>query len=153
MDDVDELLKKRHTILAIRAYRESFPPDRRPGLNEAVDIVLQRRDELAARGEIEAEPPDPTIDELAALATTSGPVRAIELVWDGDTFGWIEKIVAVIEKPSAEHPRYTGENVHSYRSGIGDDVGRELAARLGVPYWNPAPGTPELDAPRWWHQN
>jgi len=65
----------------------------------------------------------------------------------------VETLVAIVERPSAAHPRHTAAHVHVYRGGIGDDIGRELAARLHVPYWNTAPGEPDPDAPRWWHQH
>ncbi|MBO3740414.1 hypothetical protein [Actinoplanes flavus] len=150
---MDEHLRKGQIIQAVKVYRDSFPPETRPGLNDALEIVLQRRDELAAPGEIEPEPPAPTIDDLAARAVMAGPVHAVELVWDGDTFGWIEDIVAVVERPGPENPRYTGHRLHACRGGDGDDIGRQLAERLAVPYWNPAPDAPDLDAPRWWSRH
>ncbi|MEU3791104.1 hypothetical protein [Streptomyces fructofermentans] len=106
-------------------------------------------------------PLDP--DSLAARAAECpGRVVAIEAVWDGDTVhDWFVDLLAVTEDPAGDHRlatipwgaavRFLGEDAADARhpsATAADRVGRDLAARLSVPFHFASPDTPDDGAPR-----
>lgn len=54
------------------------------------------------RGLVRPEPPSPTTAQLVeAVAAIAAPVAAIEGVRDGDTQGWLVRLVAIVRRPGA----------------------------------------------------
>jgi hypothetical protein len=103
-------------------------------------------------------------------ALTSLPV-AIEAVWDGDSGGWMVILAAVLPQAESGKPPYRHHDFGWFRGAGGDmrlfngqdppwpearvaaEHGREIAAKLGVPFYFPSPEHPEDDCPRWWEQD
>lgn len=99
------------------------------------------------------------------------PPVAIEAFWDGDTTGWFVVLTMLYRDPSASGRQYGEFCVAAMRGWDGDlrifnnqvppwpeagrarEVGEELAAALGVPFYFPSPHRPEDDCPRWWEQD
>jgi hypothetical protein len=114
----------------------------------------------------------PSRDEILAkvVAVPHTPV-AIEALWDGDSIGWYVVLTAITEEPGPTHARYGEYDLASLREAGGDmrifngqvppwpeaelarEVGQEIATRLGVPFYFPAPHCPEDQCPRWWDRD
>lgn len=122
----------------------------------------------------------PTYEQVLANAEklTATPV-VIEAFWDGDTSGWYVTLTAVIrdEQPDARGYRDrspTGYRDHFLMTLQGDngdlrlfnghvppwpesvrarEIGEQLAARFGVPFYFACPDWPETDTPRWWRRH
>jgi hypothetical protein len=74
---------------------------------------------------------------------------AIQAMWDGDTDGWIAYLEVVLESGLT---RDLAELREGDSAKIANDLGTEVAARLGVPFWFPSM-TPDLDCPGWLDRN
>jgi hypothetical protein len=86
-----------------KRLREAFPVGSRPGLYEALDVVVERYRELGQRFE---RYPTPLLslqtlaEEVKALP---GRTVAIEALGDGDSDGWCVDLTALTDDPAAEH--------------------------------------------------
>ncbi|MGW9120484.1 hypothetical protein ACWGRV_28395 [Streptomyces sp. NPDC055663] len=143
---VDELVLAGRNIQAVQAMRESGI-DPRPELHECVEVFDGRQRELADR----LPPPAPR--DVGTLAGAAGALPrdpvAVEAVWDGDTWGWIVVLTAVLAEPW-ESVALAGFRIGAAGTGEAARTGRELAARLGIPFRFASPDEPDEDAPRWW---
>ncbi|MGW1843072.1 hypothetical protein [Streptomyces sp. NPDC001966] len=143
---VDELVLAGRNIQAVQAMRESGI-DPRPELHECAEVLDGRQRELADR----LPPPAPR--DVGTLAGAAGALPrdpvAVEAVWDGDTWGWIVVLTAVLAEPW-ESVALAGFRIGAAGTGEAARTGRELAARLGIPFRFASPDEPDEDAPRWW---
>ncbi len=96
---------------------------------------------------------------------------AVEVFWDGDTGGWFVVLTLVYVDPSVTGPSYGeheliavgGSNVDPAffngeipmwpEAAWASEVGKELADKLGIPFYFPSRHHPEQDCPRWWQQD
>ena len=117
-------------------------------------MAMLSREELIARAEELPEKP-----------------VAVEAWWDGDTQGWFVVLVAVYEERGWLRHKYREVMLGSLRGEGGDlrlfngetppwpeaclasEAGREIASRLGVPFYFGSPSHPEEDCPRWWERD
>ncbi|MFF1346270.1 hypothetical protein ACFVZJ_09745 [Streptomyces sp. NPDC058322] len=143
---IDELVLAGRHIQAVGVMRESGV-EPRPELHECVEVLDGRHRALADRM---PPPARPDVDTMAAAARAlpRGPV-AVEAVWDGDTWGWIVVLTAVLAGPW-ESVVLDGFRIGAAGTGEAARTGRELAERLGVPFRFASPDEPDEDAPRWW---
>ncbi|CAL9427942.1 hypothetical protein [Streptomyces sp. enrichment culture] len=142
-------------LLAVRAVWEAGRP-LGLGLREAQLVV---HDRYVHHGDRVAYRPDPPLDartlsELAAGA--SGRVAAVAALWDGDTVhDWFVDLVAVTEEPAGERRLTTvyADRARRWLDGephpprhpsavVAERVGREVAARLAVPFRFASPDGP-----------
>ncbi len=107
----------------------------------------------------------PSREEIFEKARALPPsVAAIEAYWDGDTTGWIVILCALIEREDGTHAdheiaflRGDGGDIRLFNEAVppwpearlAAEVGAEVAALLGVPFWFPSPDRPEDDCPRY----
>jgi hypothetical protein len=153
-EQIDALVRQRAASRAVRTLRAAVATAPVPALPAAFEAVLERSRWLEERGEVVPAPGVPSVDEMAAAAEAAGaPVVAVEVCWDGDPFGWIEDLVAVVERPSEHHPRYDEVALWSYRDGAAAGHGKRVAERIGVPFHFEQPDPPDLDLPRWWDRS
>ena len=109
----------------------------------------------------------PTREQVLAKAKTEleSPV-AIEAFWDGDTDGWFVNLTAVVETDGhyRDHGLWTlsdGGDIRLFNAAVppwpesvrAQEVGKELAAHFGVPFYFASPKHPEESCPRWWEQD
>ena len=110
-------------------------------------------------------------DFLERATHCPGPSEAIEALWDGDSDGWYVRLFLVYREDKPDGTRYHDFYLGDLCEGGGDlriingqvppwpeaerarEVGRELAARLGVPFYFASPDHPENDCPRWWEHD
>jgi len=103
------------------------------------------------------------------LGLTERPV-AIEAIWDGDTTGWFVILMAVFPAATPSEAPFREVFLWSWREGGGDmrlfngqvppwpeaqyadDLGREVADQLSVPFYFASPEHPEDECPRWWER-
>jgi hypothetical protein len=98
---VDELLADGRKLEAIKAIRDMLS-EPRPGLNECVELLVERCTELD-RPWVKPSPPlnlDVLIEQIATLPY---PPDAIQALWDGDSDGWLACLAAVTLRPKVEH--------------------------------------------------
>lgn len=99
-----------------------------------------------------------------------GRPEAIEAYWDGDTIGFCVILTAVYHEKQGSEDVYkevwismlrgdggdfrafTGEVPPWPEAQLAQDVGPEIAVKLGVPFFFASPDYPELDCPRWWQR-
>jgi hypothetical protein len=109
----------------------------------------------------------PTIEELLLkIAELPRQPVAFEAYWDGDSYGWMIILAAILE--SDNYPGYediwlfdlrisdfrlfNGEFPPWPESRIANEMGHALGAKFGLPFYFPSPNHPEDDCPRWWEQ-
>jgi hypothetical protein len=146
---VDEHLTASRHVYAIKAIRDASP-DPVPGLPACMDVLTVRRVELGLDGRGPTPPADPAdpADPAGLVAKAEAlpeRVESIRAEWDGDTFGWCVDLRAV----TAGHPGgyvlatirhggdiriFNGEVPPWTEEAEAESVGREVAARLGVPF-------------------
>ncbi|MFC1435746.1 hypothetical protein ACEZDB_34440 [Streptacidiphilus sp. N1-3] len=157
---VDDLVRSDHRLAAVKRLREAFPDDSRPGLYEALDVVVERYRELGQR--FERYPTPPLSLQTLTQKVEALPCRpvAIEALWDGDTDGWYVYLMALTDDPAAEHPLASirhGSDMRLFNGTVppwpeaqeATTVGRALAEHFTVPFHFSSPDEPDLDAPRW----
>ena len=90
-------------------------------------------------------------DILREAASLRSP-KAIEAYWDGDTEGWFvilaavgERVISVI-RLGGDFRLFDGSVPPWPEAVLAKQVGEEIAARFGVPFWFPAVDRPEDDA-------
>ncbi|OEJ96133.1 hypothetical protein [Streptomyces thermolilacinus] len=142
-------------LLAVRAVWQAGRP-LGLGLHEAQMVV---HDRYVHHGDRVAFRPDPPLDveTLTALASGApGRVVAVAAVWDGDTVhDWFVDLVAVTEGPAGERRlttvyadrarRWLDGGAHAPRhpsAVVAERVGRQVAARLAVPFRFESPDEP-----------
>ncbi|MFF5452816.1 hypothetical protein ACFY40_16445 [Streptomyces sp. NPDC012950] len=134
---VDALVVLRKRILAVKEMRESGVVPR-PGLNDCLHLTAVRTEILADR--LVPLPPQ-DVDTLAGKAAAlPEPPVALELEWDGDSWGWILVLGAVLPGPSGRpHPL-----AHWQETAWTEPLAtaRTLADRLGVPLRGPGDDGP-----------
>lgn len=156
---VDELVTRGNKLQAVNVVREALR-EPKPGLNECVDLVAERFDDLGQR--FTRSPTAPLdLDELTAkIHALPHRPAAIEALWDGDSQGWMVSLVAVTREPRAEHELAIvqhGTDIRLFNEEVppwpeareAATVGRRLAERFGVPFHFASPGKPDF-GPRWW---
>lgn len=110
-------------------------------------------------------------DFLEKAFQCPAPSEAIEALWDGDTDGWFVHLVVIHRADERGETRYHDFYLGALREEAGDlrivngqvppwpeaerakEVGRELAERLGVPFYFASPDHPEDECPRWWERD
>ena len=156
---VDELLADNRKLDAIAAIRDMLN-EPRPGINECVEMLVERCTELDEPW-FRPSPPlnlDVLIEQIAALPH---PPDAIEALWDGDTDGWFVCLAAVTLRPKVEHELALirhGTDMRIFNGQVppwpealeAATIGRALAERLGVPFHFASLDSPGTDSPRWW---
>jgi hypothetical protein len=113
----------------------------------------------------------PRRDEVLAKVRefVESPV-AIEAFWDGDTTGWFVVLTALFPSAAPAGTPFREVALCSWREGGGDmrlfngqvppwpearyanDLGREVAGQLSVPFYFGSPEHPEDSCPRWWER-
>lgn len=101
---------------------------------------------------------------VKAEALPQTPV-AFEAFWDGDSSGWFVVLSAILREESGfrDHPlcaMQDGGDIRLFNGQVppwgeavlARQVGEELAAKFGVPFYFASPSHPEDDCPRWWEQ-
>jgi hypothetical protein len=109
----------------------------------------------------------PTREQLLAKADAlpERPV-AFEAFWDGDTSGWFVTLSAILKsgtgyrdcflgamRDGGDMRLFNGQVPPWPEARFAQDVGEELAARFGVPFYFPSPNHSEENCPRWWEQD
>jgi hypothetical protein len=102
---------------------------------------------------------------LQADALPEPPV-AVEAYWDGDSSGWFVVLSAVLKgdagyqshclsvlQDGGDMRLLNGQVPPWGEARFAQEVGEELAARFGVPFYFPSPEHPEEDRPRWWERD
>ncbi|WP_053648892.1 MULTISPECIES: hypothetical protein [unclassified Streptomyces] len=134
---VDALVVRRLKMRAVKEMRESGVSPR-PGLYDCAELVAARTEILADRL---VPLPRQDVDALAGEAVgLPEPPVALELEWDGDTWGWILLLGAVLPGPSARpHPL-----AHWQQADWTEPLAtaRALADRLAVPLRGPGDDGP-----------
>src|SRR5262245_55173152 len=90
---------------------------------------------------------------------------AFEAIWDGDSSGWFILLLAVMKSKERYEDFWLGtmnggsnmQIINGIVPPWGEvalvrEIGEELAARFGVPFYFPSPDNPEYECPRWWEQ-
>ncbi|WP_034341756.1 hypothetical protein [Deinococcus misasensis] len=141
-NDMDELLFKVRRIPFLVLYRQLTGCS----LPEAIDKMAERMTLL--RGlypERFPVPVDPVEEAWKNLRYIQETVLAIEAVWDGDTFhNWFLELMAIVEKPSDAHPRYTAVYLCTLYSST-HELAAEVGAEVHLHRW-----PPDDAYPRWW---
>ena len=158
--EVDALVMEGRKLQTVQAIREALK-EPRPGIYECMDLVAERFADLGQRfTRSPAAPLD--VDELTAeIQALPHEPAAIEAIWDGDSEGWMVRLLAVTIEPRAEHLLATAQHGTDIRLFNGEvppwpealeasAVGHELAERLGIPFYFASPEKPDNFAPRWW---
>lgn len=109
----------------------------------------------------------PSREQLLAKAAAlpERPV-AIEASWDGDSGGWYLCVTAILKTDAGYQDShlwalqdggdlriFNGQVPSRGEAVLAQEIGEELAAKFGVPFYFPSPEHPETDCPRWWEQD
>jgi hypothetical protein len=152
--EIDDWLIDGHFLRAVMALRGKSGLTPVPGINEGKGLVGYRTALLHERGLLKP-PPEYTVDGmLGDLAERDLTPVAIEITWDGDSRGWQTELCVIVADPRF-HLVALGRFVpHVDRTeSVRDEAmrkGRELADRLGVPFYFPLPDEPDVDQLHWW---
>jgi hypothetical protein len=156
--EVDALVMEGRKLQAVQVVRNALK-EPRPGIYECMDLVAERFTDL---GQCFTRSPTAPLDadELTAEieALPHEPV-AIEAVWDGDSEGWMVRLLAVTIEPRIEHHLATvqhGTDIRLFNGEVppwpealeASIVGQRLAERLGIPFYFASPEKPDNFAPR-----
>ncbi|WP_410618309.1 hypothetical protein [Amycolatopsis sp. cmx-8-4] len=91
---------------------------------------------------------------LAAVAEQGLSPLAVEIIWDGDSRGWIPTLCVVVARPEYELVTLARFAGHLGRTQPTDEEasekGQSLAAALDVPFYFPLRDRPDTDQPHWW---
>ena len=149
-NELDELLFQERSIPFLVLYRQLTGAS----LREAIHTMEERKTLLRALyPERFPVPVDPVEEAWKNLRSIQEPVLAIEAVWDGDTFhDWFLVLMAIVEKPSDAHPRYTAVYLctlygskHELAASLQPALAAEVGAEVHLHRWPPDDGYP-----RWW---
>lgn len=163
----DDLICRRHTVRAAKLVREAAASPRPVSINVALDVVEGRRYELSVRGLVDPLPPPVTLSQLVERARAiTDPVVAIEALWDGDTQRWGVLLLAIVRRPSLQHPIFdqhelmfadgrgartdSVEGVRAPQAVEAASKGSAVARELGVPFSFLDPSASLLEDLRWW---
>ena len=156
--EVDALVMEGRKLQAVQVVRNALK-EPRPGIYECMDLVAERFTDL---GQCFTRSPTAPLDadELTAEieALPHEPV-AIEAVWDGDSEGWMVRLLAVTIEPRIEHHLATvqhGTDIRLFNGEVppwpealeASIVGQRLAERLGISFYFASPEKPDNFAPR-----
>ncbi|RKH56353.1 hypothetical protein [Corallococcus aberystwythensis] len=92
---------------------------------------------------------------LTNLEALPQPPLALEALWDGDSYGWILLVNAILPGASHEHPRFTAvqlvamQGPSSHMGEVALEIGRVAQDRWKVPLYFPF-REPSLSESRWW---
>jgi len=158
--EVDTLVMEGRKLHAVQVVRDALK-EPRPGIYECLDLVAERFADLGQR--FTRSPTAPLdLDELmAAIQALPREPVAVEALWDGDSEGWMIRLLAVTREPRTEHHLATvqhGTDIRLFNGEVppwpealeASTIGRRLAERLGIPFYFASPGRPDNFAPRWW---
>ncbi|MEA5359051.1 hypothetical protein VA596_05845 [Amycolatopsis sp., V23-08] len=151
--EIDNLLAEGHTLHAILALREKSGLTPAPGITEGQGLVGFRNGDLHERGLLKPPPEVTVAGMLAAVAEQNLSPLAVEIIWDGDSRGWIPTLCVVVARPEHElvplgmFPPYVGRTQPTEEAS---EKGQALAAALGVPFYFPLRDRPDIDQPHWW---
>ncbi|MFF5636655.1 hypothetical protein [Streptomyces sp. NPDC012825] len=134
---VDAFVVRRMRVHAVREMRDAgLVP--RPGLYDCADLAVVRAEILADRL---VPLPAQDVDALAGKAAAlPGPPAALELEWDGDSWGWILLLSAVLPGPPGRPRPLARWQVADWTEPLA--TARALADRLGVPLRGPGDDGP-----------
>jgi hypothetical protein len=106
----------------------------------------------------------PSLLALAKDAATKGPLAALEALWRSDREGLHVAIVAIVERPSWQHPRYSEVALAAIPAGRTHtgpswpeaahavEVGERAARELGLPFHFASRLRPSAEGVRWWNR-
>lgn len=143
---VDEMLRLNQTLSAIQFVKQSTSGH----LKEAIDATYNRKQKIgvdftsSARARVAA---------FTALNKVVDPICVIEGSWDGDSGGWFIILIAIVERPSQQHPKYTQYglcNIRGYPGQVerAQALGEELAQAADTTYY--LTSVEVDDEKRWW---
>ncbi|MFJ1766706.1 hypothetical protein ACIOD2_40705 [Amycolatopsis sp. NPDC088138] len=125
-----------------------------PGINEGSWLVSDRSDHLRERGLLNPPPECTVAGMLTAVAEQNLSPLAVEIVWDGDSRGWIPTLCVVVARPEYELVTlgwFAGHLGRTQPTGKeASEKGRALAEALGVHFYFPLRDRPGIDQPHWW---
>jgi len=111
---VDALVLQDERHAALRAIWEHCAQGSPLRIGDVQSLVADRHRVLADH--IRWKPVHPSREELTArLDAIEAPIAAIEAVWDGDSFGWVVLLLAIVAQPSKDHPDFAERALGSYR--------------------------------------
>lgn len=134
---VDAFVVRRMRMHAVKEMREAgLVP--RPGLYDCADLAAVRTEILADRlVPLPAQDVDTLAGKAAALPE---PPTALELEWDGDSWGWILLLGAVLPGPPGRPRPLARWQQADWTEPLA--TARALADRLGVPLRGPGDDGP-----------
>ena len=143
---VDEMLRLDWVLPAMQFVMSSVSCR----LREAIDVIHTRKAELGIDFSSNARA---RVAAFTALNKVPHPIHIIEGFWDGDDGGWFIILTAIVEEPSAQHPKYTQYGLCDIRGYPGQveqaqALGEELATTAGTVYY--LTSVVEDDEKRWW---
>jgi len=156
---VDDLVMKGQKLQAVKVIRDALG-DRRPGLYECMNLVVERFEDLGQRFTRSPTAPLDLGELTAVVEALPHTPAAIEAVWDGDSEGWMVDLIAVTIEPRAEYRLATiqhGTDIRLFNGEVppwpeaqeASVIGRGLAEQFGIPFHFASPDEPGF-APRWW---
>jgi hypothetical protein len=157
---VDALVREGSKLRAVQVVRDALG-EPRPGIYECMDLIAERFADLGQRFNRSPTAPLDLEDLATAIQACPDEPAAIEVLWDGDSEGWMVRLLAVTLEPRTELHLATVQHGTDLRLFNGEvppwpeaveasTVGRRLAERLGIPFYFASPEKPDNDAPRWW---
>jgi hypothetical protein len=91
---------------------------------------------------------------------------AFDAQWDGDSNGWCVVLSAIHQSSQGHIDSWLatfrdGDDLRLFNGQVppwpeavfANEIGAELAARFGVPFYFPSPNHPETDCPHWWERD
>ncbi|MFC7919938.1 hypothetical protein [Streptomyces cinereoruber] len=134
---VDAFVVRRKRIMAVKEMWESGVVPR-PDLNDCLHLTAVRTEILADRlVPLPAQDVDTLAGKAAALPE---PPTALELEWDGDSWGWILLLGAVLPGPPGRPRPLARWQQADWTEPLA--TARALADRLGVPLRGPGDDGP-----------
>ncbi|MBN9685197.1 MULTISPECIES: hypothetical protein [unclassified Corallococcus] len=161
LSEADALIMSGETIRAIRFLKERM----QCGLSDAVELLDIRSQELEEINESWRQsklayrqtltPEYWRTHALASMEALPRPPLALEALWDGDSFGWMLELNAILPGASRAHPRFTavclvlmrGPSDHMIEVAL--ETGRIAQERWKIALYLPS-HEPSIDTPRWW---
>ncbi|MHA7631150.1 hypothetical protein [Corallococcus sp. M7] len=161
LSKADELIMSGEMFRAIRHIREGM----QCGISDALEMIDIRSQELEKTHESWRQsrlayrqtltPEYWRAHALASLEALPSPPLAIEALWDGDSYGWMLNLHAILPGASREHPRFTAvclvlmRGPSEHMSEVALEIGRIAQERWRITLYLPS-REPSIDAPRWW---
>ncbi|MEY9860305.1 hypothetical protein ABH935_005942 [Catenulispora sp. GAS73] len=157
---VDELVLVDEWFAAVHALWTSGSGAERISLQDCQRLVFRRRSTLADRVQPKPEPPRDLATLIAKVCELPNRPDAIEAIWDGDSVGWMVRLVAVTADPRAEHclamirhggdlRLFNGQVPPWTESEEATELGTGLAKHFSVPFYFEHADAPDLPDVRW----